>query len=130
MLNCGLDMENDAHDKIFYNVSGSWANSIISGALMIRPVFGYELMQDAADVPLRRVSTSCSVFPNPASDEINIDVNADFSGVMIYDSLGRLVMQSGNESVINVSALPDGTYFVKPYSESKVFETVKVLIMR
>jgi hypothetical protein len=130
MLNCGLDMENDAHDKIFYNVSGSWANSIISGALMIRPVFGYELMQDAADVPIRRVSTSCGVFPNPASDEINIDVNADFSGVMIYDSLGRLVMQSGNESVINVSALPDGTYFVKPYSESKVFETVKVLIMR
>ena len=61
---------------------------------------------------------------------INIDGNADFSGVMIYDNLGRVVMQSGSEKVLNVSGLPEGTYFVRPYSETNVFETVKILIMR
>ena len=129
MLNCGLDMESDAHDKIFYNVSGTWQNSIISGALMIRPVFGYELRQDASS-PTEHIVPQCSIYPNPASTELNIESGTDFSGVMIYDNLGRVVMQSGNETVINVSGLPEGTYFVRPYSETNVFETVKILIMR
>ena len=129
MLNCGLDMENNARNKIFYNVSGTWENSIISGALMIRPVFGYEV-RDYASVPATPITETCSIYPNPASTEINIDGNAEFSSVMIYDSLGRLVMQSGSNNVINVSALPEGTYFVKPFSDKKVFETVKILIMR
>ena len=49
---------------------------------------------------------------------------------MIYDNLGRVVMQSGSETVINVSNLPEGTYFVRPYSDKEAFETVKILIMR
>lgn len=129
MLNCGLDTENDAHDKIFYNVSGTWQNSIISGALMIRPVFGYELRQDAS-APIEHIAPQCSIYPNPATTEIYIESNYDFSGVMIYDNLGRLVMQSGSETIINVSGLPEGTYFVRPYSDKEVFETVKILIMR
>ena len=129
MLNCGLDMENNARNKIFYNVSGTWENSIISGALMIRPVFGYEV-RDYASVPATPITETCSIYPNPASTEINIDGSAEFSSVMIYDSLGRLVMQSDSNNVINVSALPEGTYFVKPFSDKKVFETVKILIMR
>ena len=129
MLNCGLDMESDAHDKIFYNVSGTWQNSIISGALMIRPVFGYELRQDAS-APIEHIVPQCSIYPNPASTELNIESETDFSGVMIYDNLGRVVMQSGNETTINVSGLPEGAYFVRPYSETNVFETVKILIMR
>lgn len=129
MLNCGLDTENDAHDKIFYNVSGTWQNSIISGALMIRPVFGYEV-RNYASAPVTRISQQCSVFPNPASDEITVETESDIDGVMIYDSLGRLVMQSDAAGSINVSSLPDGTYFVKPYSDKKLFETAKILIMR
>ena len=129
MLNCGLDTENNADGKIFYNVSGTWQNSIISGALMIRPVFGYELRPDA-DVPVEHIVPQCSIYPNPASSEINIETETDFNGVMIYDNLGRVVMQSGAENVINVSGLPEGAYFVRPYSENKVFETVKILIMR
>ncbi|MBQ2352623.1 MAG: T9SS type A sorting domain-containing protein, partial [Bacteroidales bacterium] len=129
MLNCGLDTENDAHDKIFYNVSGTWQNSIISGTLMIRPVFSYELRQDAS-APIEHIAPQCSIYPNPATTEIYIESNYDFSGVMIYDNLGRLVMQSGSETIINVSGLPEGTYFVRPYSDKEVFETVKILIMR
>lgn len=129
MLNCGLDMESNAQGKIFYNVSGTWQNSIISGALMIRPVFGYEIRQDVS-VPIEHLVPQCSVYPNPASTEIYIESEIDFSGVMIYDNLGRVVMQSGNEKVINTSSLPEGTYFVRPFSETDVFKTVKILIMR
>jgi hypothetical protein len=96
---------------------------------MIRPVFGYELRQDAS-APIEHIAPQCSIYPNPASTELNIESGTDFSGVMIYDNLGRVVMQSGNETVINVSGLPEGTYFVRPYSETNVFETVKILIMR
>lgn len=129
MLNCGLDAENDAHDKIFFNVSGTWQNSIISGALMIRPVFGYEVKPEASVAEHQKV-THCSIYPNPASTEIYIEGQHDFSGVFIYDNLGRVVMQSGSEKIINVGSLPEGSYFVRPYSEKVVFETVKILIMR
>lgn len=130
MLNCGLDTDNDAHKHIFFNVSGFWENSIVSGALMIRPVFGYEIASDVASAPVVRRENHCSIFPNPASSEIMIDSEAAFSGVMVYDNLGRLVKESYGESVINVEDLPQGTYFVRPYSESNVFDVQKVMIMR
>jgi hypothetical protein len=81
-------------------------------------------------VPIEHLVPQCSVYPNPASTEIYIESEIDFSGVMIYDNLGRVVMQSGNEKVINTSSLPEGTYFVRPFSETDVFKTVKILIMR
>lgn len=130
MLNCGLDTENDAHNHIFFNVSGYWERSIVSGALMIRPVFGYEIATDFTMVPPVMVSSKCNIYPNPASTEITIDSENDFSGIMIFDNLGRLVKESNNETVINVEDLPQGTYFVKPYSENDVFEVKKVMIMR
>ncbi len=130
MLNCGLDTDNNANSHIFFNVSGSWERSIVSGALMIRPVFGYEIASEIVKAPIHSLSTECNIFPNPASSKITIESETDFSSVMIYDNVGRLVNEYSGTNEINIENLPQGTYFVKPYSEKNVFKTQKIIIMR
>ena len=61
-----------------------------------------------------QTSESLTVYPNPATDFIQIE-SAEAIG--IYDLSGRLLMEgSGN---MNVSSLPNGIYFIKAGSESK-----------
>ena len=55
------------------------------------------------------------VFPNPASDYLNIELNltASNSPYQIYDSMGRLVLSGTlNEQRIYVADLNDGLYYV------------------
>lgn len=61
-----------------------------------------------------QTSESLTVYPNPATDFIQIE-SAEAIG--IYDLSGRLLMEgSGN---MDVSSLPNGIYFIKAGSESK-----------
>jgi len=61
-----------------------------------------------------QTSESLTVYPNPATDFIQIE-SAEAIG--IYDLSGRLLMEgSGN---MDVSSLPNGMYFIKAESESK-----------
>ena len=61
-----------------------------------------------------QTSESLTVYPNPATDFIQIE-SAEAIG--IYDLSGRLLMEgSGN---MDVSSLPNGMYFIKAGSESK-----------
>ena len=54
--------------------------------------------------------TKSTIYPNPASDYISVDVKGE---VCIYDLCGKLVLQTNNTSRIDVSSLPNGMYFVK-----------------
>ncbi|MCF0206796.1 MAG: T9SS type A sorting domain-containing protein, partial [Bacteroidales bacterium] len=129
MLNCGLDTDTDAHEHIYFNVSGYWEQSIISGALMIRPVFGYEIRHHM-HIPTQQMASDFEVYPNPAQDMIYISSDTEYDSISIFDNLGRLVKTASHEAAISVSDLPQGTYFVKPLSERNIFNTQKILIMR
>lgn len=70
-----------------------------------------------------------SVFPNPASDVIRIS-NADNSNVEIFNTMGSLLLTqkaNGSSTVIDVSDLDIGTYFVKISSANGV-ATKKIII--
>lgn len=129
MLNCGLDINNDAHKHIFYNVSGEWEQSSISGAMMVRPVFGYEVRPSGDAITTETIKPECDIYPNPTTDKINITSELEISDVQIYDNLGKLVLHS-HESTINVGHLPQGTYFVRIYSDRNIYNTKKIIIMR
>lgn len=56
-----------------------------------------------------------SVYPNPASNQLNIHASANMAGanIRIFDLVGRLVITqilTGTDNAINVSQLADGTY--------------------
>lgn len=61
---------------------------------------------------------SVLVYPNPASDVLNLDIQSAVqspqSTVMIYNSVGQLVARSvveGAKSSINISSLSEGVYY-------------------
>ena len=116
-LYVGFDYNTDHHDKIYYNTSGNWNQSIFSGSLMIRPVFADQY--DASGVVEQRPTTSISIFPNPAHDLVYIsgleNLAAKFT-VSVFDIAGRIVLPTQNISEnasIDISSLKSGIYLFK-----------------
>jgi Ig-like domain CHU_C associated/Secretion system C-terminal sorting domain/FG-GAP-like repeat len=69
------------------------------------------------------------VFPNPVKDILNLSFDKEISNVSIFNVLGQEVISKSikeNESKIDMSRLPSGTYFLKIYSDNLV-KTVKVI---
>ena len=63
-----------------------------------------------------------SVYPNPASNVLTV-ANAENSDITILNILGKVVFKTNNSSanqIIDISYLPEGTYFIRV--DSKVFK--------
>lgn len=63
-------------------------------------------------------SKNISVYPNPAKDLVNIKIDDTITSVELYDQLGRLI-KTEKTSIINVSKLTKGTYYLKVKTASK-----------
>jgi hypothetical protein len=80
-----------------------------------------------------------NVYPNPASDVLNVTFNSNLSGtasVMIYNSVGQLVIEKAltintgfQQSNMDVSELPSGNYLIRVSTpegfSSKMFQVSK-----
>jgi hypothetical protein len=57
-----------------------------------------------------------SVFPNPANTFIQIRItpgtNLRIKDIIVFTALGRQILEEGPADTINISALPDGIYFI------------------
>ena len=61
-------------------------------------------------------STSLLVYPNPVNDRLYIEAEVEIEEVVVYDVYGRqqeLSAISGQQSVVDVTSLNSGVYFVK-----------------
>ncbi len=128
MLNCGFDLNRVSNQHLFYNVTGEWVNSSIEGALMVRPVFGSK-PQESFVSPVT-YSQDFEIYPNPAMDRINISAQDDSCSVQIFDASGKVIISANVMSDIDVSTLTSGMYYVKLVSETTVYKTQKLLIVR
>ncbi len=71
-----------------------------------------------------------AIYPNPASDMINVDVQ-ERSDLILINSVGQIVHRSIMEkgkNTINISDVPQGMYFVRITSESGQEATHKIVI--
>lgn len=50
------------------------------------------------------------LWPNPASDELRLNLPTDARGVMVIDGMGHVVLRSHSTQTLNISALPAGSY--------------------
>ena len=83
-------------------------------------------------------SLSFDIFPNPASDKINIRFYQDNIGkanILLFNALGQLVYSDQvfvndclSEHVINVDNLPKGFYFLKITNADGLTDTSKVVV--
>lgn len=70
------------------------------------------------DVEENNILVDTRVYPNPASDEINVVLpnNVEEASIVIVDAVGRIVFEGDIDSMnqkVNVSSLNEGMYFVK-----------------
>jgi len=128
MLNCGFDLNRIANQHLFFNVTGQWQPSQMEGALMIRPVFGKDA--DLSFVAPVVQSNDFEIYPNPANDILHISAMTGYTCADIYDATGKLVLSISDDSIIDVSGLQNGMYFVKIKSNLDIYRTQKLIIAR
>lgn len=127
-LNVGLDMNIDNKSKTFYSVDGgnSWDNSSFEGSVMIRPVFSTEMdvLLGIRDEPVATIKPEVLVYPNPATNVVNIKADAAlYQGVQVFDLMGRLIIDT-DSTQIDLSTSPNGVYI---FRLKGIGETVKVI---
>ena len=70
-----------------------------------------------------------SIYPNPTSEMLNVEGNTQIEKVVIYDLLGRTVLENSpmaEKTQINISSLNNGVYLVSITSEGK--RTVRKIV--
>jgi len=54
-----------------------------------------------------------SIYPNPTSDTVNIDSSSSQLKIVVFDILGKQVLNKPNTNSVDVSSLSKGAYFIK-----------------
>ena len=139
-VNLGYDRNNDHGDKVFYNISNFWEQSIYTGSPMLRPIFSTadNFPQNPVIPPATPTSGSSGVilWPNPSTDYIKMDWAEDVDNttakrVEIYDMRGRLMkIENSGNNIINVSSLQAGMYVIRIYDGKKLKETKKIIVSK
>ena len=125
----GLDVNRIGGNHAYYNVIGSWLPSLISGAIMMRPILGQHVPGSA--VPnLQSKTAEWQVSPNPATDQLQFEFEWNSETVYnITDLQGHKVMGGSvkNGKSINISGLTPGMYFVNLISDNLVATPKKMI---
>ncbi len=135
MLNVGFDVNRINNEKLYYNFSGNWVRSQFEGTIMIRPMFGHEINVSTGIIsPPKNQSLEYTIYPNPASDILNININDQFIEnyrYTIFDIHGRVFKdETSQQSPIDISSLNTGVYFIRIANSKGSNTTKKFMIVR
>ncbi|HTN16417.1 MAG TPA: T9SS type A sorting domain-containing protein, partial [Chitinophagaceae bacterium] len=130
-LYIGLDRNRTASNHAYYNVLNVWSPSLVSGALMMRPLLG-QAVKSTHVVAVSSMEQQPALYPNPAHDILKItypgSVNAlSFS---IKNILGINVTNGtifADDPHIDVQALPAGTYTIEFQAEDRQYPAQKFI---
>jgi len=115
-LNAGFDINTPHAGRQFYWLNGEWRLSQVEGNVMIRPVVGRPLLTTSLRDIYYRYKNVIRVWPNPASDYINLDPGElPLSGLcylIITDMSGREIIKVPFSERIDVSSLKKGMYIL------------------
>ena len=113
----GIDVSQDGH---FYS-TGSFSgttdfdpNNGVQQLTSIGSLDGYILKMSTVTIvgvlENSNVNLNLKIYPNPSSDFIQIEMNAQIDKILIYDIKGTLLMTE-NQPNFSVNKLPSGNYF-------------------
>jgi len=133
-LNIGFDKNTNHMDALYYDIGNGWVQSAIKGSLMINPVMGCADRQ--VGIKENKKTSEFGLYPNPAQNNITVHIDNDMltdTSIEIKSALGQQVYSNNlteNNSVIDVSQLENGIYFVFVSSKLKGVSTQKLIISR
>lgn len=93
--------------------------------------FAPEATINIVNIP-KITDNAIKIYPNPASNYIQINTEIkNIKTVEIYDIYGNLIKKQETtqpKTIINVSSLTTGLYFIKLFNENKIIQTSKLII--
>ncbi len=132
MLYIGKDKNIDNSDKIYYQTSGSWINTSLSGTLIIRPVYSTALNYtlNIKNDKINRNDEAEQVFniyPNPSNGTVTIEGLKQNQKIELFDLTGRKVW-STQSNQLNIEQFEVGVYVVCIFDESNQMVYTQKLI--
>ncbi len=115
-INMGFDRSNDVREHICYRTTAAWQQSILSGALMMRPCFGASaLVGIQSPQPDDQSTFSLSIHPNPVQNTLNIITSPSYYNLtmQVFDSHGRSCYQGPFHNQLDVEGWPTGLYLLR-----------------
>lgn len=98
---------------------------IEKGDLEMNQSFKYENVDTVAtalaNAPSRDSKQGISVYPNPTNGLVNISSTYKTAEILVIDLSGRVVLQSYNVNVVDISSLSEGLYFLNINSENGMY---------
>jgi hypothetical protein len=110
-----LDVNRVGGNHLYFNVLNQWESSLISGALMVRPLLGGELPQSITTAEIDE-ERAFSLYPNPGKSTVKISGLSSLQNTYrILDAQGRVVAsgKASDEEELQVGMLAPGVYFVQ-----------------
>jgi hypothetical protein len=127
-LNVGLDKNIINNEHTFYSTNGgaSWDQSAIEGSVMIRPIFstGMDVTLGIENHSLSITEPNVSIYPNPTSSKVTIEMDQKFNGAELLNMQGQVVLKS-EFPTIDMNELPSGMYFIKVVGVNKLHKIIK-----
>lgn len=129
-LNVGLDRNNAATDKLFFN-TGAWQKSTFDNAsLMIRPVFGSRKFLTKKNDIIE--AGDYRIYPNPTAGRLHISKPDDKGGrlfITLMNMTGKMMMhEEVHADVVELGNFPSGVYFIILTDSGKVVYKNKVIV--
>lgn len=111
-INLGFDRSTDSRRYTYYRTGNEWMQSILSGSIMMRPAFGASALADIATKP---ADIEALIYPNPASNRVNIRTNSTNGTLTItlYDISGRQIWTRHGADDFDTEGLADGIYILR-----------------
>jgi hypothetical protein len=134
-LSIGFDWSRDASANLFFKTGSEWEQSIMTGALMIRPVMGAgkqptTIREPGSGLPF-------TVYPNPVSgNSLNVHmeeglVNDRLVRLEVFDLYGRLVYTGGYSPSLDLHGFSNGIYILRlTHPETRQSQTQRFMIAR
>lgn len=124
----GTLLASDANISVFEGNGGEWPFSVTFSPRVFNGDIIYCLPTGVNDV---LTQNNISIYPNPASDELNISLpslNGVSADVSIYNVIGEVVfieqiIANGSTNKFDISNLNSGVYFVKVVADGDEYST-------
>ena len=72
---------------------------------------------DATGINELSLLQNITIYPNPTSSEITINSSVKFTTIKILNAIGQILLTQESSSIVSVSTLSKGIYFIELYDE-------------
>jgi hypothetical protein len=127
----GLDVNREQGNHAYYNVDGTWVESTVAGAIMMRPIVGAIVFNTGIkenENPV--ITTGVSIYPNPAGDHIVCDNKTNAATQYYVSDIQGRSLKTGllaDDKRIDISELIPGMYLIRLSTNGVVSAPQKII---